>query len=96
MNKVLFACFVFLLTPALVQAQSSEGHSAQGYAFFAPGREIGCCGGSGKTKHIGGGMNYWVHSRVGLRTEFRYHLTHHGDGLQFWQVRFGLTFRGRQ
>ena len=45
--------------------------------------------------NVGGGVDYWLKPKVGLRVEFRDHVWS-GDGedtLHFWSVRFGVTFR---
>ena len=49
--------------------------------------------------NVGGGVNYWFKPRVGLRFEFRNSVWLEdsvwafADGMNFWNVRIGLTFR---
>lgn len=51
--------------------------------------------GSGAAVHYGGGLNYWVHRRIGLRLEFRHHLwsPEAGEAIHLVGFRFGLAFR---
>jgi len=45
--------------------------------------------------HYGGGVNYWVGRRVGLRLEFRHHLwsPEAGEAIHLVGFRIGVTFR---
>jgi hypothetical protein len=43
--------------------------------------------------HFGGGVNYWLKERVGLRFEVRDHVVAEAAGTHFLDFRFGLTFR---
>lgn len=44
--------------------------------------------------NFGGGVDYWLKPKVGLRVEFRDHVWgEEGDTLHFWSVRFGVTFK---
>jgi hypothetical protein len=45
--------------------------------------------------HYGGGLNYWVRQRVGLRLEFRHHLwsPEGGETIHLVGFRIGLAFR---
>lgn len=44
--------------------------------------------------NFGGGVNYWFHSRLGARMEFRDQLhTTNGSALHYWGGRFGIAFR---
>ena len=43
--------------------------------------------------NFGGGINYWLHNRLGARLEVRDQLNTTGTIGHFWGVRFGLTFR---
>jgi hypothetical protein len=44
--------------------------------------------------NVGGGVDYWLKPKVGLRIEFRDHIWHEeNDTLHFWGVRAGVTFR---
>lgn len=51
--------------------------------------------GSGVAVHYGGGLNYWVRRRIGLRLEFRHHLwsPEAGEAIHLVGFRIGLTFR---
>jgi hypothetical protein len=42
--------------------------------------------------YVGGGVNYWLARRVGLRFEFRDHIWTH-ERLHYWGLRVGLAFR---
>lgn len=43
--------------------------------------------------HYGGGMNYWLHRRIGLRAEFRDHLwsPEAGEAIHLVDFRFGIV-----
>jgi hypothetical protein len=45
--------------------------------------------------NVGGGVNWWMRDRVGLRLEARDHIfpVRNGPKLQAWEFRIGLTFR---
>ncbi|HLG13573.1 MAG TPA: hypothetical protein VJH03_03485 [Blastocatellia bacterium] len=43
--------------------------------------------------NFGGGVNYWVRKKVGLRFEFRDHVWSNASTQHFWGVRFGVAFR---
>jgi hypothetical protein len=45
--------------------------------------------------HYGGGLNYWVHRRIGLRLEFRHHLwsPEAGEAIHLIGFRVGIAFR---
>jgi hypothetical protein len=44
--------------------------------------------------NFGAGLNYWFHTRLGARMEFRDQLhTANGSSLHYWGGRFGFTFR---
>jgi hypothetical protein len=51
--------------------------------------------GSGANIHYGGGTNYWLKPRFGLRAEFRHHLwsPEAGETVHFLGFRFGIVFR---
>lgn len=51
--------------------------------------------GTGAAFHYGGGLNYWVRQRLGLRFEFRHHLwtPEGGEAINLVGFRVGLTFR---
>jgi hypothetical protein len=43
--------------------------------------------------YVGGGANWWFSKRVGLRMEFRDHVSTHYNTVQFWGFRLGAAFR---
>ena len=43
--------------------------------------------------YFGGGANYWVSNKVGLRMEFRDHVSTNYSTAHFWGFRLGLAFR---
>jgi hypothetical protein len=43
--------------------------------------------------NVGGGLNYWFHSHLGARLEFRDQIHTNGSAVHYWGVRFGLAFR---
>ena len=44
--------------------------------------------------NVGGGVDFWMKPKVGLRLEFRDHIwSEDGDAVHFWGVRVGITFR---
>lgn len=49
--------------------------------------------GVGNLWHAGGGMNYWLNRRFGVRAEFRTHVWPRSDGLQLPDFRFGIALR---
>jgi hypothetical protein len=51
-------------------------------------------GGAAAAFHYGGGVNYWVGRRIGLRFEFRHHLWgDEGERIHLVGFRVGVTFR---
>jgi hypothetical protein len=51
--------------------------------------------GAGAAIHYGGGLNYWVRRRLGLRFEFRHHLwsPEAGEAIHLIGFRIGVAFR---
>jgi hypothetical protein len=49
--------------------------------------------GVGNLWHAGGGLNYWINRRLGVRAEFRNHVWPSADSLQLPNFRFGITLR---
>ncbi len=43
--------------------------------------------------YLGGGANYWMLKKIGLRMEFRDHVSTHYRTTHFWSFRLGLAFR---
>jgi hypothetical protein len=43
--------------------------------------------------YFGGGTNYWMTRKVGLRMEFRDHVSTNYSTAHFWSIRMGLAFR---
>jgi hypothetical protein len=52
-------------------------------------------GGAAAAVHYGGGLNYWVGRRIGLRFEFRHHLwsPEGGETVHLIGLRIGVAFR---
>lgn len=50
-------------------------------------------GGYANGFNFGGGVNYWMKERVGLRFEFRDQVPGNTDAGHFYEIRFGVTFR---
>lgn len=63
--------------------------------FTTGGFSVLFAGGAGAAIHYGGGMNYWLRSRLGLRVEFRDHLwsPESGESVHLIDFRFGVVFR---
>lgn len=50
--------------------------------------------GSANLFNVGGGVNYWLHEKIGLRLEFRDQIRTPGRGtLHYWNFRIGIAFR---
>jgi len=49
-------------------------------------------GGVGSGFNFGGGVNYWLRRRVGLRLEFRDHIPAEAPDAHLWQGRIGFAF----
>jgi len=50
--------------------------------------------GTANLGNLGGGVNYWLGERIGLKIEFRDHIRTPGRGtLHFYGIRFGITVR---
>jgi hypothetical protein len=50
--------------------------------------------GSENLFNVGGGVNWWFLSHLGLKLEFRDQIyARSGESLHFWGIRFGLNFR---
>lgn len=68
--------------------------AAKARPFVTGGYTLGFRDGSESLFNVGGGVDYWFKPKVGLRIEFRDHIwTSGGETVQFWGVRFGVTFR---
>lgn len=59
--------------------------------FVAGGYSLMFRSGHANLGYFGGGMNYWFAKRIGLRADFRDHMT--GQPVHFWGFRFGIAFR---
>ena len=46
--------------------------------------------GTANAFNYGGGLNWWIGERVGLKFEIR---DQYGDSVHYWGIRFGVTFR---
>ena len=64
-------------------------------AFVNGGFSVLFGSGAGAAIHYGGGLNYWVRRRLGLRFEFRHHLwsPEAGETIHLIGFRVGLAFR---
>jgi hypothetical protein len=49
--------------------------------------------GSRNLANFGGGINYWIREKIGLRIEFRDHVYADGSGRHLLGIRVGLAFR---
>jgi hypothetical protein len=68
--------------------------AAKARPFVTGGYTLGFRDGSESLFNLGGGVDYWFKPKVGLRVEFRDHIwASGGETVQFWGVRFGVTFR---
>ena len=64
--------------------------------FVTTGYSLGFGGGGvGNLWNVGGGVDYWVGRRVGIRTEIRDHIYSDGGTTHFWGPRIGVVFRGK-
>jgi len=61
--------------------------------FVTGGYSLAFRSGAANGVNLGGGINYWLGERLGLRVEFRTHSTAGNFSCQMWQARFGLAFR---
>ena len=62
--------------------------------FVTGGYTLGFRDGHANLFNVGGGVNFWLKPKVGLRVEFRDHIwVEDNDTLQFLGVRVGVTFR---
>lgn len=60
--------------------------------FVTGGYSLRIRAGVASAFNFGGGVNYWFKDRVGLRLEFRDHISH-SDLNYFYGFRIGLAFR---
>jgi hypothetical protein len=68
--------------------------SAKVRPFVTGGYTLGFRDGHANLFNVGGGVDFWLKPRVGLRVEFRDHIwTEDNDTVQFLGVRVGVTFR---
>ena len=62
--------------------------------FITGGYTLGFNDGTANLFNVGGGVDFWLKPKVGLRAEFRDHIWMDGDDtVQFMGVRVGVTFR---
>jgi len=73
----------------------ATGSQEKADPFVTGGLSIPFGRGAGAALNYGGGMNYWLKPRFGLRVEFRDHLwsPEAGETIHFLDVRFGIVFR---
>lgn len=81
------------LNPAYHFLATSSQHKADPFVTGGVSCPFGKGGAIGL--NYGGGINYWLKSRFGLRVEFRHHLwsPEAGEAIHFLDFRFGLVFR---
>jgi len=58
--------------------------------YFTAGYSLFFKYGTANAFNYGGGLNWWVGERVGLKFEIR---DQYGDSIHYWGMRFGVTFR---
>jgi hypothetical protein len=81
-----------LLTGGLSYHFAGSGGRVDPFVGAGAGGVIG--NGAAGVLYGGGGVNYWMRDRLGLRFDFRYHHWPHGDGpVRFLGFRAGLVFR---
>jgi hypothetical protein len=69
-------------------------HSGKVRPFITGGYTLGFRDGHANLFNVGGGVDFWLKPKVGLRVEFRDHIwTEENDTVQFLGVRVGVTFR---
>ena len=61
--------------------------------FVTGGYTLSFRGGTANALNVGGGVHYWFKDRVGLRVEFRDHISPQVCTCHFWQGRIGFAFR---
>ena len=67
--------------------------SARLVPFITGGTSLAFPYGGALGVNFGGGLNYWIHDRMGWRAEFRNHMFY---GAQIYEFRIGFTFRGKR
>lgn len=60
--------------------------------FVTAGYSLSFRSGTANLFNFGGGINYWISKRVGLRLEFRDHVWFEGP-IHYWGFRIGVAFR---
>lgn len=61
--------------------------------FVAGGYSLMFRNGHENLFYFGGGANYWMSRKIGVRMEFRDHVSAHYTTAHFWSFRLGLAFR---
>lgn len=59
--------------------------------FVTGGYSLAFRNGTAHLGNVGGGVNWWLRPRIGIKIEFRDHI--HRDDLHLWGFRFGVIFR---
>ena len=72
-----------------------HGKSGKADPFVTAGYTMLFRSGHANLFNFGGGVNYWFHSKVAARFEFRDHVYHSGPALHYWGFRFGVAFGDR-
>lgn len=63
------------------------------FPFLTGGYSLGFRQGTLHIVNFGGGVQYWFRDRLGLRLEFRDHVSPEYISVHLWQGRIGLAFR---
>jgi hypothetical protein len=61
--------------------------------FITGGYSLAFRNGHENLFNLGGGVDYWVKPKVGLRIEFRDHIWTGGEAVHFWGARVGVVLR---
>ena len=69
-----------------------HGKGAKVDPFVTGGYSLMFRSGHANLGNFGAGVNYWFHSRVGARFEFRDHIYSSGSTAHYWGFRFGVAF----
>ncbi len=71
----------------------NEAQSRKLVPFITAGYTLGVRSGTVNLANFGGGVNYWLRERWGLRFEGRDLVNTTGPTTHFWQLRFAVAFR---
>ena len=91
--KACFAdCVVGIFSPGGTY-YFTRGRESKVEPFVNGGYSLMFRSGHGNLFYFGGGLNYWMSKKVGLRMEFRDHVPTYDSSAHFWGFRLGLSFR---